>query len=285
MRQTILGLLALLTLAGCANVTQMQRKYEAGDLGQLDKLMKIVARPDYPYGTRKRAATALGEIGDPRAVPVLIGVLHDYDQRTTLKKEALVGLGRIGDTTAVASIGKLMDRALIQDNSELRMAALPVLGELGGPRAAETLVNALRYYDFQMMRDEQRVRRGPFSGEEMPVPHMYGRDRRDSTRVMDPRAGMGGLMPGQGAGPVNMFGMDSGMMVQDMYNPTPEERALAHQALVRVGEDALPVIDRHRGRRDTSPSLAEELRAIADEIRGPQPVPAPGSVAPAEDGQ
>ena len=266
MRQTVFGLLTLLTLAGCTNVAQMQRKYEAGDLKQLNKLMQIVARPDYPYGTRKRAATALGEIGDPRAVPVLIGVLGGYDQRTTLKMEALAGLAKIGDTTAVAPIGLMLDRALLQDNAELRMAALPVLGEIGGRRSAEILVNALRYYDYKTLRDEQRVRRGAFSGEELPDPYMYGRNRRDSTRVMDPRAGMLGLSPDQ-TGVPSMFGMDTGFLAQELYNPTPEERGLAHQALVQVGLDALPVIEEHLKTRGTSPSLAEELKAIADEIQ------------------
>ncbi len=82
-------LLVVLLLGGCTNVTQMQRKYEAGDLGQLDNLLEIVGRPDYPYGTRRKAAKILGEIGDPRALPVLIGVLYDYDQRTREDMAAL----------------------------------------------------------------------------------------------------------------------------------------------------------------------------------------------------
>jgi hypothetical protein len=271
----VYALLAVLALEGCTNVSSMQKKYEAGDVKQLDKLMEIVARPDYPYATRRRAARALGEIGDPRSVPVLIGALNDYDQRTTLKKEALEGLGRIGDTTAVGPIGRLLDYSLREDNAELRMAAIPVLGNLGGRRAAQILVNALRWYDVLTLREEQRTRRGIYSGEELPDPYLYGAGRTDSLgrQVGDPSVG---LFPQQRGGG-GFFGLDSRFPVQEAYNPTPEERQLTHAALVRTGKVALPVIEEYLTNKESTPTLKQELLAIIAEIQHPGESPADSS--------
>ena len=135
-----------------------------------------------PMPRGRKAARILGEIGDPRAVPVLKMALQDYDQRTTLKQDALRSLGTIGDQSAVPAIGRLLDRSLNTADAELRMAAVEALGKMGGTKAAEILVNALGYYDILTLRAEQRTRRGVFTGEENPFPYgPYGRLDPDST--------------------------------------------------------------------------------------------------------
>jgi len=269
----ILLLTAALLLGGCTNVAQMQRKYEAGDLSQLDKLIEIAARADYPYATRRKAAKALGEIGDPRAVPVLIAALREYDQRTTLKQEALVALGRIGDPVAVEPIGRMLDYSLSTDTADMRMAAIEVLGQLGGTKAAEILINALRYYDILILREEQRAYRGVFSGEERVHPFTPG--YADST---DPgmRGPAMGMFPEGQRPPVSMFGT---MMEPPAapYNPTPEERALTHAALVRIGAAAVPVIEDYLADRETTHTLRQELLAIIREIQEPEAAPADSS--------
>ena len=282
MRFICCTLLAVLILQSCTNVSNMQKKYWAGDLKQLDKLIEIVARADYPYATRKRAAIALGEIGDPRAVPVLTSVLFGYDQRTTLKQEAIKGLGLIGDTTAVSTIGRLMDYSLTETNAELRMAAIPVLGDLGGAKAAEILVNALRYYDILTLQKDQRTHRGIYSGEKMPDPYRRGRGqvRRDSLggRFADPAVGLFPQQQRQGTG--GFFGLDGTFPIKEAYNPTPEERALTHAALVRTGAVALPVIAAHLDEHQTTPSLEKELLAIVAEISQGGENPAAAGVQP-----
>ena len=64
---------------------------------------------------------------------------------------------------------------------------------------------------------------------------------------------------------MGMFGPDVGP-APIRRNFTPEERQLAHQALVGVGEDALPVIETQITTKQTTPSLRQELLAIAAEI-------------------
>ena len=257
--------------AGCTNVAKMQSAYEEGDESQLDKLIEVVSRPDYPYATRKNAATALGEIGERRAVPVLMAVLQTFDRRTTLKQAALVSLGQIGDPIAVESIGQLLDRSVSDPNSDMRMLAMPVLGKLGGPKAAEILVNALSFYDVIMIRQEQATRRGVFTGEEQ---RFTRRDsaiaRRGDSSSSGPRVGS---LP-QGNAP-SLFGgqLPPPVKAQD---ETPKERQLAHASLVQVGEAAVAVIENHLATQETTISLRTELQTIVEEIRAGPPPPDDG---------
>ncbi len=261
--------LLAIALSSCTSVSQMQDRYEAGDESQLEKITTIALRQDYPYATRRTAARALGEIGDARAVPVLVSILGEFDQRTTLKTEALLALGRIGDPQAVTGIGRLLDRSLNDTNEELRIAAIPVLGQLGGSEAATILVNALGYYDIIMMTTQQRAPRGVFSGDEQSI-----RDLQDSLRAGARRSG--GQQSEFGAGSFGttspMFGGSMAMPEQRKIDPTPQERALAHTSLVQVGEPAILVIQEFLSLRETTVSLSNELATILQEIRGEVPV-------------
>lgn len=258
------AVLASCLLLSCTNVSRLHKAYEAGDTKKLDKLIEIVARPDYPYATRRKAAEVLGEIGEPASVPALIGVLGEYDQRTTLKTSAMASLGKIGDRSAVKPIGKLLDRSRNDPYVELRMAAIPVLGELGGTQAAEILVNALAYYDLLMLREERRSPRGVFTGEETDLAALRDSLRGPMEMFGDPSLGTG--LFGESMPRITMFGTP-------MQNPglaeetTPRERALAHASLVRVGEQALPVIQGHLDQDNPTASLEKELLAIVEEIR------------------
>jgi hypothetical protein len=260
--------LCILSLStSCTSVSQMQQRYEAGDESQFEKIALIAARPDYPYATRRAAARALGEMGDTRAVPVLVSILGEFDQRTTLKQEALVALGALGDSTAVTAIGRLLDRSLTDTNEELRMAAMPVLGQLGGSEAATILVNALTYYDRLMLFTEDRRPRGVFSGDEQSI-----RDLQDSLRAPGRRSGdLTGLGTGSLGTTSGMFGGTLTLPEEHKVDTTPAERALAHESLVRVGASALPVIREHLSQRDTTVSLRNELADILAEIRGEPP--------------
>jgi hypothetical protein len=265
--------LGILILAGCTNINQMHQKYQQGDEGQLDKIMEIVARPDYPYATRRKAAQILGQIGNPRAVPVLTMALHDYEQRTTLKQDVIKALGQIGDQSVTGEIGHLLDRSLNTADADLRMSAIEALGDLGGVQSAEILINALRYYDILMMREEQRTVRGVFTGEERTFP--FGRGMADSLGQRGRAQGFGnpgiGNLLGEGQRPqISMFGtqIDPSEM---QYNPTPDERVTTHVALVRVGDEAVLAIERFIYSTDMTLTLRQELLAIVGEIKGVMP--------------
>ena len=258
------ALVLLVVLVGCSNVNQMKKKYEAGDEAQLDKLIEIVMRPDYPYATRRSAARILGEIGSPRAVPALVQTLKDYDRRSTLKEEAIHSLGKIGDPRAVDPIGQLLDRSLQDPSAELRLAAIPVLGDIGGEKAAGILVNALFYYDQVKMRQEQRTLRGVFTGEEVnfPVPGQI-----DSTTGRRTPGRPGDPFGEQGNSPVGLFGPTFDNTPVEQYDSTEEEHELAHQALVNIGPVAVPAITDYLAAKRSSPSLTKELLRLLDEIQ------------------
>ena len=266
-----MALVLLALLAGCTNVNQMHKLYLEGDPAQLDRIMEIVSRADYPYATRRKAARILGEVGDVRAVPVLKAALQDFDQRTTLKQDALRALGAIGDQSATPDIGRLLDRSLNTAAGELRMAAVEALGELGGPKAGEILVNALSYYDILTLRSEQRTLKGVFTGEEQTYPYGPLGALGDSTRGPRPYPGVGLDPFGEGGQPrISMFGTPIEPS-QMQYDSTEDERDLTHAALVRVGEDAIPAIEHYMDRQRMTPTLRKELLAIIAEIRGVAP--------------
>ena len=266
-----MALVLLALLAGCTNVNQMHKLYLEGDHAQLDRIMEIVSRADYPYATRRKAARILGEVGDVRAVPVLKAALQDFDQRTTLKQDALRALGAIGDQSATPDIGRLLDRSLNTADGELRMAAVEALGELGGPKAGEILVNALSYYDILTLRSEQRTLKGVFTGEEQTYPYGPLGALGDSTRGPRRYPGMGLDPFGESGQPrISMFGTPIEPS-QMQYDSTEDERDLTHAALVRVGEDAIPAIEHYMDRQRMTPTLRKELLAIIAEIRGVAP--------------
>ena len=257
------ALLGGLVVTGCSNVSQMHRKYQEGDESQFFKLTQIVARGDYPYATRKNAARILGEIGESRALPALILAINEYDQRTTLKTEALLALGRIGDPEAVEPIGRLLDRSLSDPNAELRLIAIPVLGQLGGAKSADILVNALGYYDIAILRQQQRVPRGVFTGEVQQFPFAA-----DSSGQRRRRSEPGGGFFGESQTPqTSMFGTELSFGDLEAYDSIPEERTLAHDALVAVGQEAVGPISEYLTQRNTTPSLRKELLNIIEEIR------------------
>ena len=258
----------IIPLVSCTNINQMHRKYLEGDKEQFDRIIEIVSRSDYPYATRRKAAQILGKIRDPKATPALISALQGYDQRTTLKQDIVRSLAQIGDHDAAQPIGRLLDRSLNTADADLRMAAVDALGELGGEKSAEILVNALRYFDLLILRDEQRARKGVFTGEEQIFP--FGSVGLDSTggrpqRFSNPA--MGGLLGQEQHPQMSMFGTP--INPEEMqYDPTPEERERTHQSLVRVGTEAIPVIEKFIAKNQITLSLRQELLGIVTEIRG-----------------
>ncbi|MEE2656966.1 MAG: HEAT repeat domain-containing protein [Candidatus Latescibacterota bacterium] len=246
---------------GCSTVSQMQAAYEAGDETQLNKLMNIAVRPDYPYATRKQAVVALGEIAHLSSVPGLISLLSEWDRRTTLKEEVICALGKIGDPAAVVPIGRLLDRSLDDPNGELRITAIPVIGDLGGTDAAEILVNALVYYDIRMTRKQMGTPRGVFSGEEQTWSA-----REDSVRAGNlPPPPRGLLREGVQGGTGGLFG-NTPDLPMEAPDTAPKERALVHESLIKVGDMAIAAIETYIKSHNTTSTLRNELLKILGEI-------------------
>jgi len=86
---------------------------------------------------RANAATALGWIGDVRAVPALARCLKDPDENCRVA--AALALGLLGSPVAL----KPLARALGDASVRVRKQVAESLGRLGDPIAAEVLVDTL----------------------------------------------------------------------------------------------------------------------------------------------
>ncbi|BEQ13569.1 HEAT repeat domain-containing protein [Desulfoferula mesophila] len=87
---------------------------------------------------RAVAVYALGEMGESRAVELLVILLQDPDRH--IRRIAVRALGKIGDPRALEPLAAV----LVNDNEDLsvRCAAAWALGGLGDPRAHEALRSA-----------------------------------------------------------------------------------------------------------------------------------------------
>jgi HEAT repeat protein len=126
---------AAIVLAGCGT-SKVAQAEQRGDLQSL-----VLALKDEDADVRGEAAAALGELGDPTAVPMLIRTLDD--QEAEVRLSAIQALGELGDAQAVPDLIEVLasSRSI---GGELRAdeqeAAANVLGQLGDVRAVKPLV-------------------------------------------------------------------------------------------------------------------------------------------------
>lgn len=81
-------------------------------------------------GVQEAAVVALGQIGDPRALPVLQKLLLDEESYLSVRERAAWALGRIGDPSASAALRE----AVLDRSPAVRAAAAAALNLLTGQR-------------------------------------------------------------------------------------------------------------------------------------------------------
>jgi HEAT repeat protein len=74
---------------------------------------------------RRRAADALGKIGDAQAIPGLLKLVEDSD--SYVRSSAADALGKIGDAQAIPGLLKLVEHS----DSDVRRRAADALGKIG----------------------------------------------------------------------------------------------------------------------------------------------------------
>jgi HEAT repeat protein len=98
---------------------------------------------DENEGVRRAATKALGELGDPQAVPALMEAIKVEDGG--VRHAAAKALGKIGAPAISALIQALQD-----ENRRVRWAAAEALGQIGDPQATPALIQALRDEDVEV---------------------------------------------------------------------------------------------------------------------------------------
>lgn len=135
-RASVPALLLVLavTSTGCASVAKLQ---EEGDVAGL---VKIAQKPGQDYTKVTDAVDAIGEIGTPEAVEVLIGWVSGDDD--SLRIAAIPALGAAGDPAGVEPLAAELAALDPADASTYDMdldALVRALGGIKDPRAAATL--------------------------------------------------------------------------------------------------------------------------------------------------
>jgi len=92
---------------------------------------------DPAVSVRRSAAIALGEFGDPAALPALRQALDDDSEIVQLW--AIKSIGRLGDRDSVIRLIDLLD----SPDSGFRSYAAQALGQIGDQRATEPLISHL----------------------------------------------------------------------------------------------------------------------------------------------
>jgi HEAT repeat protein len=98
-----------------------------GDLRAVDALIQVLANPNASLQARRPAIHSLGQLGDPRAMPALIEALGESD--SSLRWGAAWALGELGDARAVESLHHLLE---IEQDEGVRRTVLAALSKLEG---------------------------------------------------------------------------------------------------------------------------------------------------------
>lgn len=112
-----------------AAATTLSTLHDERAVEPLIELMLRPANTREERNNRRAAISALGEIGDRRAVAPLLAFMQDKSLHSALRSGAVSSLGRIGDASTIPPITQTLKDTTNPD--EVRAAAVQVLGRLG----------------------------------------------------------------------------------------------------------------------------------------------------------
>ncbi|MFW5904110.1 MAG: HEAT repeat domain-containing protein [Candidatus Saliniplasma sp.] len=117
-----------------------EREESAKALGLLGEKMALGpllrSLDDEEETVRSNVILAIGHIDSKRGVEPLVECLKE--ESWVIRHDAAIALGHIGDERAVEDLGKLLEK---EEEIEIRQKAVESLGEIGGDRAFDILMN------------------------------------------------------------------------------------------------------------------------------------------------
>ncbi|MCX6695782.1 MAG: HEAT repeat domain-containing protein [Candidatus Altiarchaeota archaeon] len=96
---------------------------------------------DSDKSVRLSAISSLGDINDPETVPAIIKIAQE-DPEDSIRCRAIDVLGRMGDKRANEALINIINDE--KQSMDARQIAVGSLGQIGGPDAKQTLINALQ---------------------------------------------------------------------------------------------------------------------------------------------
>jgi len=117
---------------------RMRAAHSLGHRGQREAaphLLAALARPEPDHGVRRRIYTALGQLKDPSALPVLLNCL-DRESREEIRGDCAWALGGMGGSTARDRLIAVMNG---DEHALVRLRAVDALGRIGDSAATAAL--------------------------------------------------------------------------------------------------------------------------------------------------
>lgn len=134
MLAVILTLAFVVALSGCSQPKSVEELKSSGDV---EGLIKKLNSSD--SNTRARAAEALGELKDERAIVPLVNTLKNAED-SNVRQKAAESVAKIGNANEAL---RPLIGALKHDDWRVRYRAAQAIGTLGDPRPAPDLIKAL----------------------------------------------------------------------------------------------------------------------------------------------
>ncbi len=151
--------------------------------GRFEQLMESLNSTDIQ--TRCTAIEALGELGDPRAVEPLCGLLPRFSFDPKTKQAIIVALGKLKDARAVDALLPFLGYLNLEKPTRLSLVA--TLGELGDQRAIEPLKATLSIDDPEVYHATvQALQRLGASTAAIAEAHLDAEERQKRERLSSP---------------------------------------------------------------------------------------------------
>jgi len=112
--------------------------YILGEIGDHKAIPVLIEELNHWYPIyRAYIAEILGNLPDSRSVPALIKALNDYDSE--VRKSAVISLGKIGDEKAIPALSDIL---LNDQNKYVRQASIGSLYQIYRPKSISVLIKA-----------------------------------------------------------------------------------------------------------------------------------------------
>ena len=245
-----------------------------GEARGVPPLLELLDRPEPSHHVRAAAYAALGQLADPRALPVLARCLHD-ETREEIRGACVIALGGLGNPESLAMV---VEAFRTDAHSLVRNRAVDAMGGFAHPEAIRRLSSLLASGDPSLRR--RAIGALGRTGLNLAVPPLLARLHDTEAvaeraaivealgRLREPSALDALLEALEGA-------QDPALRVRITIALGAIRAPSAYEALVRMLQDPLPAVQLHAirglrelGRPQAAGALSELYQGLAGRLAG-----------------